>query len=555
MIVGRHRFLATHCAWNWRSVALAAVFVVGCGDGGTTSPSVNRAPEPAGSIPDRTLQVGETAALDLSPHFADPDGDALSYAAESSAEAVVSVSVAGATLTIAGVAKGTATVTVTAADPEGLSATHTFEATVPNRAPEPTGSMPDRTLQVGETASLDLSPHFADPDGDALSYAAESSAEAVVQVSLSGATLTIAAVAKGTATVTVTAADPAGLSATHTFVATVPNRAPEPAGSMPDRTLQAGETASLDLSPHFADPDGDALSYAAESSAEAVVSVSVAGATLTIAGVAKGTATVTVTAADPAGLSATQTFEAAVPNRAPEPADPMPDRTLQVGETATLDLSPHFADPDGDALSYATESSAEAVASVSVSGATLTIAGVAKGTATVTVTARDPQGLSATQTLGVSVVPPAPDLAFTGVSPGFATRPPGASVTFTFGIRNRGTVVSEATTIRAMRSPNPFISTRDTELRSWSFSSLAPSQDHRFQLTISVGADSAPGTIYIGMCVDPVTDESNTRNNCSEGARLSITGSSSGRESVGGGLPIRIRASRLRESRRPAVPL
>ena len=325
-------------------------------------------------------------------------------------------------------------------------------------------------------------------------------------------------------------------------VPTPTNRAPEPAGSIPGQTLNVGDTATVALSSYFADADGDSLSYAAASSVAAVVSVSVSGATLTVAGVAAGSADVTVTATDPAGLSAAQTFHAIVPNRPPEAAGAIEDLTVLVGDTATLDASAYFADPDGDALSYEASSSDSAVAAVSVSGSEVTIGGVSGGSAVIEVTATDPAGLSDTLSGHVAVVIPVPDLAFTAVAPAAATLTPDDSATFTFGIRNQGTGVSEATTIRAVRSPNPIISVRDDELRSWSFPSLAPSRDHTFPVTISVGADSAPGTIYIGMCVDAVTDESDTRNNCSEGARLTITGASSALESTDGGLGIRVRA-------------
>ncbi len=329
------------------------------------------------------------------------------------------------------------------------------------------------------------------------------------------------------------------------------NRAPESAASIPGQTLNVGDTASLDLSSYFTDVDGDPLSYAAASSEAAVVSVSVSGATLTVAGVAAGSAGVTATATDPAGLSAAQTFHATVPNRAPEAAGMIEDRTVLVGETAELDASAYFTDPDGDALSYGASSSDPAVAAVSVSGSEVTIGAVSPGSATIEVTATDPAGLSAMLSGHVAVVAPVPDLAFTAVSPVAAVLPPGDSATFKFGIRNQGTGVSEATTIRAMRSPNPIISVRDDELRSWSFPSLAPSQDHMFPITISVGAGSAPGTIHIGMCVDAVTDESDTRNNCSEGARLTITRASSARESTDGGPGIRVRAVSTAPPSRP----
>ena len=330
-----------------------------------------------------------------------------------------------------------------------------------------------------------------------------------------------------------------------------PNRAPVPAGSIPAQTVAVGETAVVDVSAYFSDPDGDALSYTAETSDAGVAEVSVSGSTVTVSAVGRGSATVTVTATDPGGLTATQTLGATVPNRAPEPAGSLPDQTVQAGQTATLDVSPYFTDADGDALSYAAATSSSSVSTASVSGAVVTIQGVAVGETTLTVTARDPDGGSATQQVSVTVTPPAPDLAFAGVSPASATLTPGSSETFAFRIRNQGTLASSATTIRAMRSPNPIVSTRDTELESYSLSSLAASQDLTFPLTISVDASTAAGTIYIGMCIDAVTDESNTRNNCSEGARLTITASSSGQQpsgsvSAGDGSAIRIRASHPR---------
>ena len=423
----------------------------------------------------------------------------------------------------------------------------------PNRAPVPAGSIPAQTVAVGETAVVDVSAYFTDPDGEALSYRATSDASSVAGVSVSGSNVTVTGEAPGAATITVTATDPGGLSATQTFEVTVnrANQAPTVSGSIPAQTVAVGETAVVDVSAYFTDADGDALSYAASSSNPSVAVVSTSGATVMITAVAKGSVTVTVTATDPGGLTATQTLEATVPNRAPEARGSLPDQTVQAGQTATLDVSPYFTDADGDALSYAAATSSSSVSTASVSGAVVTIQGVAVGETTLTVTARDPDGGGATQQVSVTVTPPAPDLAFAGVSPASATLTPGSSVTFAFRIRNQGTLASSATTIRAMRSPNPIVSTRDTELESYSLSSLAASQDLTFPLTISVDASTAAGTIYIGMCIDAVTDESNTRNNCSEGARLTITASSSGQQpsgsvSAGDGSAIRIRASHPR---------
>ncbi|MYA12630.1 MAG: hypothetical protein F4Z32_14345 [Gemmatimonadetes bacterium] len=180
-------------------------------------------------------------------------------------------------------------------------------------------------------------------------------------------------------------------------------------------------------------------------------------------------------------------------------------------------------------MSYGASSSNPSVAAVSVSGSTVAVAALATGSTTITVSASDPAGLTATHVFEVAVLVPGPDLTFTGVSPVSAKLAPGRSATFTFGIRNQGTAPSAATTIRAMRSPNPIISGRDTEIGAYALAPLGANEQRAFPLTITVDAGSAAGTIYIGMCVDAVQGESNTRNNCSDGARLTIAVPSAGR--------------------------
>ena len=126
--------------------------------------------------------------------------------------------------------------------------------------------------------------------------------------------MTIAGVAAGSAMVTVTATDPGGLSAEQRAAVTVErlNQAPQAVGSIPDQTVPAGQTVTVDASLYFSDPDGDMLTFTATSSSIAVAVPSVSGRTLTIAGVAPGSATVTVTATDPGGLAATQNVNVTV---------------------------------------------------------------------------------------------------------------------------------------------------------------------------------------------------------------------------------------------------
>ena len=94
---------------------------------------------------------------------------------------------------------------------------------VPNRAPATRDTIPEPP-PLGADASayqVDVAGYFGDPDGDALSYAAESSDETVATASTTGSTVSVTPIAKGTTTITVTATDPGGLTAARQFQVTV----------------------------------------------------------------------------------------------------------------------------------------------------------------------------------------------------------------------------------------------------------------------------------------------------------------------------------------------
>lgn len=155
----------------------AMVLLASCG-GGSSTPTqpaqptqpANRAPAASGEIDDQALAVGAETTVDLTAHFTDADGDALTFTAVSSDAAVATVSVAGAVVTVVAVAGGSATVTVTATDPDGAEASLSFEAAVhvPVAAVEPTLS-----FEANKTFRFAWSPaehatHYQlleDPDG------------------------------------------------------------------------------------------------------------------------------------------------------------------------------------------------------------------------------------------------------------------------------------------------------------------------------------------------------------------------------------------------------
>lgn len=88
----------------------------------------------------------------------------------------------------------------------------------------------------------------------------------------------------------------------------------------------------------------------------------------------------------------------------------IPPVVIEVGESRDVHLSGHFIDPDGDELGYqAIVLGASSVVSAKVFGGLLTLVARSVGRAEVQVTAFDPGGLSATETLSVTVTISAAD--------------------------------------------------------------------------------------------------------------------------------------------------
>ena len=182
-----------------------------------------------------TVMAGMSSdAMDVSMYFSDADGDTLTYRAMSNMEMYATVAVDGSMLTITGVAAGEATITVYASDGMGgTDAMRTIMVTVTaaNAAPMAQGMIDPVTVSADETSDpITLGDYFSDADDDTLTYNASSSdsmiaiAEIAEDDSDPGAvvsTLTITGVAAGEATITVTATDPAGESATQEIMVTV----------------------------------------------------------------------------------------------------------------------------------------------------------------------------------------------------------------------------------------------------------------------------------------------------------------------------------------------
>ena len=105
-----------------------------------------------------------------------------------------------------------------------------------------------------------------------------------------------------------------------------------------------------------------------------------------------------------------------------------------------------------------------------------------------------------------------------------STLEPGTDFTLSATVRNRGADSAAATTLRYYRSTDSRISTSDTEVGTNFVRALGANRSSDESITLT--APSTPGTFYYGACVDSVSDESNSLNNCSAAASITVERSS-----------------------------
>ena len=113
-----------------------------------------------------------------------------------------------------------------------------------------------------------------------------------------------------------------------------------------------------------------------------------------------------------------------------------------------------------------------------------------------------------------------PNLVVQSPSVSDSTLNAGESFTFSATVRNQGAGQAAATTLRYYRSTDATISTEDTEIGTDAVSALAPAGTS--DESISLTAPSTAGTYYYGACVDAVSGEPDTGNNCSSAARVTV---------------------------------
>ena len=96
----------------------------------------------------------------------------------------------------------------------------------------------------------------------------------------------------------------------------------------------------------------------------------------------------------------------------------------------------------------------------------------------------------------------------------------GATFRLTSIVDNVGQTASVATTVRYYQSADTTITTSDTELGTSAIGAIAPASSSAQGINLT--APSTAGTYYYGVCVDTVTGESDTTNNCSSSVPVTV---------------------------------
>ena len=417
----------------------------------------------------------------------------------------------------------------------GTDSATTEEAS--NSAPTAEGSIPDQVIIQGTELTVDVSPYFSDPDDDALSYSIWSQ-QLFNAESVSGSTATLLLTSLficDPTTVTITAQDPGGLEATQDFTLRRFNNPPvASSGTFPSQTIDVGETVPLYMGNWFSDTDicDSTLKYSAESSDTGKATVSTSGNTVSVMGEAAGSATITVTAEDGEGLTATLDIQVTVTSAAATKPGTPTGLTATANEQTQIDLSWRAPSVDGgaDITGYKIEVSntgsdwSDLVADTNSTSTRYSHTGLTAGsTRHYRVSAINSAGTgpASNSDWATTDSATAPDLAVGRPTVDDSTLETSDSFTLSATVRNDGDASSASTTLRYYRSSDSTISASDTAVGTDSVSGLSAggSSDESISLT----APSTAGTYYFGACVDSVSEESDTTDNCSISVAVTVS--------------------------------
>ncbi len=343
---------------------------------------------------------------------------------------------------------GSYTVTATATDANGRTASQSFTVTSKPSAPLVATPTTAKTFREGESVVIAAGTAFTDPNLDTLTY---SVAELPDGLTIDPATGRISGVlAPGSATgkpdgvyvITMAATDSVDGTATQSFTLTVlPQKKPDPpavpppqiVGPIPQASAFAGQDlTAIDTARFFKPAAGDAgaLRYTASGMPPGLAidngTGQITGLLPQSAGDGTGQFPIVVTATSTAGGKTSQSFVLTVRNQGPTVVTRTVNKSFVEGEAVVINAGGAFATPPGAVLTYTASGLPTGLTFDNTQGTLIgtlpagsSQAGT-KGVYTVEVTATDQRGASANQTFTIAVSPAPPKPFAPTVGPSFA---------------------------------------------------------------------------------------------------------------------------------------
>jgi large repetitive protein len=387
------------------STATVTVTVVPVNDAPVANPPLAPQANPDGA---------NIVSVPVAGSFSDVDGDVLTYAAVG---LPAGLSINAATGIISGTIDRSASqlnggiysVTVTASDGKGGTASTTFGWTVTNPAPTATNDL--AATNEDSPVTIAVLANDNDPDGDPLTVISASAPNGTVVINANGTiTYTPAANFNGIDTITYMISDGQGGTSTATVTVTVvaQNDAPTVTAPIPPQTGVDAGAVSVLVAGNFADLDGDTLTFAASG---LPLGLSINPATGLITGTIDrsasqsngGVYSVSVTASDGKGGTVTTSFTWTVTNPGPTAVDDV--ATTNEDTPVTVSVLTNDTDPDGDPLTVTTATAPNGTVVINANGTiTYTPKANFNGTDVITYTISDGQGGTSTATVTVTVV-------------------------------------------------------------------------------------------------------------------------------------------------------
>ncbi|MFI0845977.1 Ig-like domain-containing protein [Mesorhizobium sp. IMUNJ 23232] len=376
------------------------------------------------SVADDLVNNAEKTSVAYTVAGLDPDATAtITFTSSGGGTAVVLTGVTGnGSADLTGLADGNITVTISVTDTAGNTANGAPSATVLDTTADGTGdlavSVSDNLVGAAEKTSVAYTVAGLDPDATAtVTFTSSGGGTPVVLTGVTGSgSADLTGLADGNVTVTISATDTAGNTATGapgaTVLDTTADQGNDLAVSVSDNLVGAAEKTSVAYTVAGLDPDATAtVTFTSSGGGTPVVLTGVTGSgSADLTGLADGNVTVTISATDAAGNTANGAPGATVldttADQGSDLAVSVTDDLVGAAEKTSVAYTVAGLDPDATAtITFTSSGGGTPVVLTGVTGnGSADLTGLADGNITVTISATDAAGNTVNGAPGATVL-------------------------------------------------------------------------------------------------------------------------------------------------------